>query len=298
VSVSGAVLNALCFDIDDLAYGLNVRNGTCLASRFSVEKETYALLEFLEGLHIKATMFVPGYVAGRFPGLVTDIRRGGHEVGAHGFSHVVAERLQRKGFSDDIRAGKKTLEDILSAEVSTYKAPEWGITPLTPWAYDELISAGYKIDNTARPSLLKFLGRSPEDMTPFRYKDSLTVIPVTSRKWLTRSAPFNGGFYCAYVPACIQGAYFRKLNQRGIPFNYYCHPFEVHPQGANRHAWRYGSASAAFYGFHFGIYRHHLSYLARHFKFGPLEAAYGHFIPHAATTAPQYSSGPLLPAAT
>jgi polysaccharide deacetylase family protein (PEP-CTERM system associated) len=279
------IVNALCFDIDDLAYGLNVRNGTRLPSGSLVEKETYALLESLARMNITATMFIPGYIAQRFPRLVKEIGQAGHEVGSHGCAHMVAERLQKKGFREDASMSKKMLEDLLSAEVSIYKAPEWSITPRTPWAYDELISVGYRIDNTAQPSLLKFLGRQPQDMVPFTYKDSLTVIPVTSCRLLWRDIPFNGGLFCAYVPVTIQTYYYRRLNQKGIPFNYYCHPFEIHPQGTNRHPWKYSSACAAFYGIYFGIYRHHLSHLARHFKFAPLKTAYRTYLPHTSSLA-------------
>jgi polysaccharide deacetylase family protein (PEP-CTERM system associated) len=272
------MVNALCFDIDDLAYGLNMRNGTSLPWGSLVEKETYALLESLERMHITATMFVPGYVAQRFPRLVREIGRAGHEVGSHGCAHMTAERLQRKGFREDALMSKKMLEDLLSVEVNTYKAPEWSITPRTPWAYDELISVGYRVDNTAQPALLKSMGRRPEDMTPFMYKDSLTVIPVTSCRLLWRDIPFNGGLFCAYVPVSIQIRHYRRLNRKGTPFNYYCHPFEIHPQGTNRHPWKYRSIWTALYGMYFGIYRHHLAHLARQFRFAPLKIAYHDYL--------------------
>ena len=87
-------------------------------------------------------MFIPGYVAQLFPGLVREIDRAGHEIGSHGFKHWVARRLQRNGFHEDASAGKKILEDILSKEIDTFRAPDWGITPDTLWAYDELICPG------------------------------------------------------------------------------------------------------------------------------------------------------------
>jgi len=272
------IVNALCFDIDDLAHGLNVRNSSRLSEDYLVEKEAYSLLGSLEALGVSATMFVPGYVAERFPGLVREFGRAGHEVASHGYTHLVPGRLQRQGFCEDARRSKELLEDIISVEVSVYKAPEWGITPETPWAYDELVSAGYKVDHTARPPLLEFLGRRPDDMKPFVYKDALTVIPVTSCKLAGRSVTFSGGFFCAYVPASIQAAHYRRLNLKGIPFNYYCHPYEICPSGRNRHAWRYGSVRAGFYGIHFGIYRHYVSYLAKRFRFAPLTAAYRDYL--------------------
>lgn len=268
------MINALCFDIDDLTYSLNIKKGTCLPQQYLVEQETYALLAVLEELKIKATMFIPGYVAQRFPDLVRKIGKAGHEIGSHGFKHVIADILQRKGFREDASASKKILEDILSKEVCIYKAPDWGITPRTIWAYDELISTGYKADNSAQPSLLRSLGRRSDDMTPFTYKGSLTVIPVTSFRLMRYAIPFGGGLFCSYVPISLQIVHFKHLNQKGIPFNYYCHPFEFHPQGTNRHTWKYGSIRAALYGIYFGKYRDYISRLAGHFKFAPLHIAY------------------------
>jgi peptidoglycan/xylan/chitin deacetylase (PgdA/CDA1 family) len=273
------MVNALVFDIDDLAYSLNEVKGASLPNRYLVEKETYSLLESLEALAIKASMFVPGYVAQRFPELVQEIDRSGHEIGSHGFKHWVARRLQRKGFREDASAGKKILEDILSKEVNTFRAPDWGISLDTLWAYDELIGLGYRVDNSAQPSLLKSLGRSPGDLIPFSYQGALTVIPVTSYRLGGMVFPFNGGLFCSYVPLSIQIGRYRELNQKGIPINYYCHPYEFCPQGINRQTWRYGSIRAAFYGIHFGRYREAITRLARLFKFAPLQTAYRRFLP-------------------
>ena len=251
------MINALVFDIDDLAYSLNEVKGTGLPLHYLVEQETYALLESLESLGIKATMFIPGYVARRFPDLIREIDRSGHEIGSHGFKHWVAGRLERKGFREDALAGKKILEDLLSKEIDTFRAPDWGIRAETLWAYDELIALGYRVDNSAQPALLKSLGRSPEEMIPFFYQGALTIIPVTSCRFWGRVFPFNGGLFCSYVPVGIQISHYRRLNQKGIPVNYYCHPYEYCPQGINRQTWKYGSIRAAFYGIHFGRYREH-----------------------------------------
>jgi polysaccharide deacetylase family protein (PEP-CTERM system associated) len=271
------MLNALCFDIDDLAYGLHMKCGSVAPSRYLVEKETYGLLEFLDTLQVKATMFVPGYVAERFPALVKDMAEAGHEIGSHGHRHMDAASLQRKEFREEIVVSKKILEEITSEEVVVYKDPCWGITPRVLWAYDELIEAGYSMDNTAQPSLLKALGRSSDEMLPFMYKDTLTVIPVTSATFFGKTMPFNGGLFCAYIPATVQVRYYKKLNARGIPFNYYCHPFEVTPRDANRHFWERGSLRASFYGLYFGKYHQYISLLGANFRLGPLKDIYTDF---------------------
>ncbi len=280
------MINALVFDIDDLAYSLNEVKGTSLPNQYLVEQETYTLLESLEAMDIKATMFIPGYVAQQFPGLVRKIDRSGHEIGSHGFKHWVVRRLQRKGFREDAAAGKKILEDILSKEVDTFRAPDWGICQDTLWAYDELIALGYRVDNSAQPSLLKSMGRSPEEMIPFSYQGALTIIPVTSYRIWGRDFPFNGGLFCSYVPIRFQIGHYRKLNQKGIPINYYCHPYEFCPQGINQQTWKYGSLRAALYGIHFGRYREVITRLTEYFRFAPLQTAYRRFLPDLARSDP------------
>jgi polysaccharide deacetylase family protein (PEP-CTERM system associated) len=272
------MLNALCFDIDDLAYGLHMKCGSAAPSQYLVEKESYDLLEFLDSLQVKATMFVPGYVAELFPALVRDMAEAGHEIGSHGHRHVEAESLQRKEFKDEIVISKNIIEDIISKEVVVYKDPCWGITPRALWAYDELIEAGYRMDNTAQPLLLKALGRPSNEMTPFQYKDALTVVPVTSITFFGKTMPFSGGLFCAYIPATVQVRYYKKLNARGTPFNYYCHPYEVTPRDANQHFWERGSMRASFYGLYFGIYHHYISRLAAHFRLGTLRDVYADFM--------------------
>lgn len=272
------MLNALCFDIDDLAYGLHMKCGSALPPRYLVEKETYGLLEFLDTLHVKATMFVPGYVAEPFPALVRDMAKAGHEVGSHGHRHIGATSLQRNEFKEEIRRSKSIIENIISEEVTVYKDPCWGITPLTPWAYDELIEAGYRMDNTAQPLLLQALGKSPRETLPFLYKDTLTIVPVTSVTLFGKTMPLNGGLFCAYIPISMQIRHYRKLNRMNIPFNYYCHPFEVEPRESNQHFWERGSVRAGFYGLYFGKYRQYIMKLAETFRLGPLKETYADFV--------------------
>lgn len=273
-----AILNALCIDIDDLAYSLQVVKGTILAQRYWVEKEGYALLEGLEGLGIKTTMFVPGYVARRFPGLVLDMEKAGHEIACHGFSHRTAEQLGPERFLEDTAAGKQELEGVIGREVTLFKAPDWGIGPKTRWAYDQLISAGFRADHSAHPSLLRALGRKAGDWTPFMYKGGLMVIPVTTLSLLGAVFPFHGGMYTAYIPIGLQLRLFLRLNRKGVPFNYYCHPYEFNPCGTNRRPWQYRSLRAGLYGLHFGKYRKYIGRLSRLFRFGPIRDAYRSFL--------------------
>ena len=161
--------------------------------------------------------------------------------------------------------------ELLNTKINAKLADGWELYG-SPFGY------GFRVDNSAQPSLLKSLGRAPEDLLPFFYPGGLTIIPVTSYRFWGRTFPFNGGLFCSYVPISLQIKRYQELNEKGIPINYYCHPYEFCPQEINRQAWKYGSIRAAFYGIHFGRYRKIITRLADYFKFAPLKTAYHRFL--------------------
>src|SRR5690242_4012772 len=50
------------------------------------------LLRMLAGRGVRATFFVPGLTADRYPATVAAIAEAGHEIGNHGYSHVQLHR--------------------------------------------------------------------------------------------------------------------------------------------------------------------------------------------------------------
>jgi len=276
---TGVTTNALCFDIDDLAHSAMQYHGARVTDpEFCVEQECEELLEFLDDLNLTSTMFVPGYVAERFPRLVRTISDAGHELASHGYRHVAVESLQPQEFFEEVSSIKRMLEDLAAKTVDCYKAPVWSITPRTHWAYDELARAGYRFDNSALPALLRSLGYRPPHNAPILFH-GIVIIPVTSVSVLGFPYPMNGGGFTAFVPLWLQVWYLRRVNQGGLPFNYYCHPFEVCPGPKNRKLLKYGSLLVSFYSVHNGVYKSFISRLSRVFQFAPLMAAYQEFLP-------------------
>ena len=51
---------------------------------------------------MEVTFFVLGWVADRFPDLVKEIERGGHEVATHGYSHRLLTSMQPEEFRADL----------------------------------------------------------------------------------------------------------------------------------------------------------------------------------------------------
>jgi peptidoglycan/xylan/chitin deacetylase (PgdA/CDA1 family) len=92
-AVSRAVLPSSVFvwrgSIDDSRVALTFDDGPT--------QLTEAYLSVLEEAGARATFFVLGEQCSRYPGIVADIARRGHEVANHGYSHVTFPRLERAG---------------------------------------------------------------------------------------------------------------------------------------------------------------------------------------------------------
>lgn len=115
------------------------------------------LLEVLAEAGARATFFVLGEVAERFPERVIEIARAGHEVGSHGFHHLRACERPAAEFALDIRRSKALLEDLLGEPVRGFRAPEWSLRSLKSPLLPLVAAAGFTYDSSLVP--YSFSGR-------------------------------------------------------------------------------------------------------------------------------------------
>jgi peptidoglycan/xylan/chitin deacetylase (PgdA/CDA1 family) len=73
---------------------------------------TLRLLEILKRRKVKATFFLVGKQAEKYPALVRAIQRDGHEIGNHTFSHVDLTRLSSRDVDTEYRACSDILKSI------------------------------------------------------------------------------------------------------------------------------------------------------------------------------------------
>jgi peptidoglycan/xylan/chitin deacetylase (PgdA/CDA1 family) len=89
------------------------------------------LLDFLDRNGLTATFFVPGWTAERYPDVVAEIHRRGHEVGHHGYLHEALEGRSRDEEEAILVRGADILEGITGVRPVGYRAPRYEITAET-----------------------------------------------------------------------------------------------------------------------------------------------------------------------
>jgi len=212
-----------------------------------VERNTDLVLTILEEYSVKATFFVLGWVAEKFPQLTKMIAEQGHEIASHGFMHQRVALQDRQTYRDDIRRSKALLEDQTGAAVLGYRAPSYSITRETDWAFDELLEAGYQYDSSIFPMKHDFYGIPDwprfsgyavkqgdewvdrQDITPG--EQAIREIPITTLKLGQKNLPIAGGGYFRLLPYAVTRWGLTRINRlEQQPFIFYLHPWEFDPQ--------------------------------------------------------------------
>lgn len=83
------------------------------------------MLDVLEQENVKATFFVTGRFAEKFPELVQQIAAAGHEIGNHGYKHPHPDQLSVAQNQKDITQSEAVLEKLTGTKPSLY-APPYG----------------------------------------------------------------------------------------------------------------------------------------------------------------------------
>jgi polysaccharide deacetylase family protein (PEP-CTERM system associated) len=195
-----------------------------------VERSTGLLLDLFGKYGVEATFFVLGWVADRFPDLVREIERRGHEVATHGYSHQLLTFMQPEDFRADLEQSLAALAKTTSQEVRGFRAPSFSLTNRTLWAVDILRESGIHYDSSVFPvGFHPDYGIGDADLWPHRLAEGLTELPMGVAEVLGRRIPCSGGGYFRLYPYAVTRALMRRCNQQGRPVMFYLHPWEADP---------------------------------------------------------------------
>ena len=239
VSQSGSavdrVVNAMTVDVEDY-FQVSAFEGVVNRDDWDrlpcrVEQNTDHILELFDRHDIKATFFMLGWVAERYPGLVRRIVDTGHELASHGYSHVRITRQPPQAFSEDVGKTKKLLEDTAGCEVQGYRAASYSIVNETLWAHDLLQEAGYRYSSSVYPIHHDLYGIPDAPRFAYRHKDGgLLEIPVTTVSLLNHNLPCGGGGYFRLLPYRVSRWAMKRVNVADrMPCVFYFHPWEIDP---------------------------------------------------------------------
>ncbi|HBY98630.1 MAG: DUF3473 domain-containing protein [Ardenticatenaceae bacterium] len=225
------VTNAFTVDLEEWFQGLTSTNP--LVERWPtfesrVVAATDLLLEILSSHRVRATFFVLGYVADRYPTLIADIRAAGHELGVHGYYHRFVSRLTPDEFARELERSIAAVERITGERPLGHRAPYFSINAGTAWALDILQAQGIRYDSSVFPTRTILYSFPDAPRFPHRLDGhDLVEFPLATLRLRGINWPVAGGFYLRTLPYTFIRWAIARLNRQGQPAIMYLHPWEL-----------------------------------------------------------------------
>lgn len=201
-------MNILTFDIEEWFHILDndstksEKEWNKFSSRIHSNMEV--IFDILDQTNTKASFFVLGWIAEKYPEVVKEIKRRGFEIGSHTHLHQLAYNQNRIDFYNDVEFSIKTLEDITGDKVRMFRAPGFSITEKNKWAFEVLHELGIEVDSSVFPA-----GRAHGGMPSYKEGKpsllsycgiSLKEFPINTYKMFNKQLIYSGGGYFRLMP--------------------------------------------------------------------------------------------------
>jgi polysaccharide deacetylase family protein (PEP-CTERM system associated) len=232
-----SMLNAFTVDVEDYyhvsAFERTIDRSDWERYESRVTNNTLRILDLLDRHDTKATFFVLGWIAERWPDLVREIHRRGHEVGSHGYWHRLIYEQSPEEFRSDLRLSLAALRAAIDSKVIAYRAPSFSITERSMWAYQILAEEGFRVDSSVFPihhDRYGIPGARPDVHQVDTPAGPIWEFPMSIVRLGWMNLPVGGGGYFRLYPLCFTLRMLSRINSKhGRAFTCYVHPWELDP---------------------------------------------------------------------
>jgi len=227
------IVNAMTVDVEDYfqvsAFEKTISREDWNNIPHRVENNTNKILDIFQEHGVKATFFMLGWVAERYPALIKRIVEEGHELASHGYFHIRVINQTREEFRQDIIKTKKLLEDLSGIEVKGYRAASYSIGANNLWAIDELADCGYRYSSSIYPIKHDLYGMPDAPRFAFHHEGSgLLEIPITTVQFANKKLPCGGGGFFRLFPYVYSRWAINHINNNEHQSAlFYFHPWEI-----------------------------------------------------------------------
>jgi polysaccharide deacetylase family protein (PEP-CTERM system associated) len=230
-----SVRNAMTVDVEDY-FQVSAFEGHVDKAKWQdwpsrVEDNTLRILDLFAMHRVHGTFFILGWVAERYPDLITRIVNDGHEVASHGWEHIRVNTQTPAEFRADIDRTRKLLQDLSGEPVLGYRAASYSIGSTESWAWEQLAEAGHRYSSSIVPIRHDLYGIPEAPRFPFETAESrLLEIPITTVSLAGHNINCGGGGWFRLFPYVFSKWALSRVNQvEGEAGIFYFHPWEIDP---------------------------------------------------------------------
>jgi len=215
------------------AFNSVIQRGQWYRFETRLEKNTHRSLDLLDRHGIKATFFILGWIADRYPELVRLVAERGHEIATKGYYHRGIRGMTPSEFKDDCVRSREALECAGGQPVVGYRlAHEW-FHEEDVWALDALADLKFQYDSSIAPIGRRF-SKQPfrRFLHEHRFNDrTIKELPISTSRILGMQLPIAGGNFMRQLPQLlIRRAVANWHRNVESPLVVYFHVWELDPE--------------------------------------------------------------------
>jgi polysaccharide deacetylase family protein (PEP-CTERM system associated) len=231
--------NILTVDVEEIfhaEYAKNLRNGESI---FRTSHNIPMILNLLNSYGVKATFFVVGEIAEKYPWILREIADRGNEVAFHSYDHRPLWEKTPSQLEREINRFNVLLTSVTGEKCESFRAPSFSLDNKTRWAVEVLEKAGISYDSSTFPVWTPLYGLpsapldpykpSKEDLTKKDENGKLWEFPLATYQFLRLRIPAAGGLYLRFATSFVEKA-IKKMNKGELPAVVYIHNWELDPQ--------------------------------------------------------------------
>ena len=224
-------MNILTFDVEEWFHLLDF-DATRTEDKWGeyevrIHENMERIFRILEETDTKATFFVIGWIAKRYPEVVRKIAEK-YEIGSHTMTHQLVWQQSPEDFKQDVDSSIKLLQDITGKPVKYFRAPGYSIRESEAYAFDTLAELGIEIDCSVFPAahahggMPQFPAAAPSIIEHNGIK--MKELPISFAKVGGKNIIFSGGGYFRLFPYSL----IKKLTKQNGDYNMaYIHPRDL-----------------------------------------------------------------------
>lgn len=203
---------------------------------YRTPKNIEHVLNLLDEYDIKATFFMVGEIAEKFPHVIERICGKGHELAFHGYHH----KPLWKSNSEELKSDIMKFNSLMNKKCLGFRAPWFSLNNRTKWALEVLENANFIYDSSIFPTKTPLYGVWEAPVNPYRpsYEDvtrenengKLLEFPLFVYSLFGLKIPMAGGFYLRFFPISMIERAVKRANEHGTPAVIYIHNWELDPE--------------------------------------------------------------------
>ena len=227
-------MKILTFDIEEWFHILDNESTKVEKNWNNYEERIYSNMDkiftLLENSKKRATFFVVGWIAKKYPEIIKRIDRLGYEIGSHTNMHQLIYNQSPNEFKIDLNESINILESITGKKVKYFRAPGFSVTENNKWVFEVLANNGITHDCSIFPA-----GRAHGGFPTYNYSKPSIIryngieikeFPINTYKFFFLNTIFSGGGYFRIFPYFL----IKKFTSNSPYIMTYFHPRDFDPK--------------------------------------------------------------------